>query len=121
MNSQYKPIHIQCIDGKCNYSAQKHLETMSCSKKDDYNMELHGAKVTGYNRFHNLGIPVMLLQTASHTHDEPLYEVEEDEESTMFPEDKFNELLNAVQEQHTREKNITKKHRKNTKKNTQRK
>ena len=46
MNSQYKPIHIQCIDGKCNYSAQKHLETMSSSKKDDYNMELHGAKVT---------------------------------------------------------------------------
>ena len=111
MNSQYKPIHIQCIDGKCNYSAQKHLETMSCSKKDDYNMELHGAKVTGYNRFCNLGIPVMLLQTASRTHDEPLYEVEEHEEDTMLSEDKFNELLNAVQEQHKREKTTTKKHK----------
>jgi len=84
-------------------------------------MELHGAKVTGYKRFHNLGIPVMLLQTASRTHDEPLYEVEEHEEPTMFPEDKFNELFNAVQEQHKREKNTTKKHRKNTKKNTHRK
>lgn len=111
--------HIECIDGKCNYSTQKHLEQMfTCPRNNTSTIDLYGAKSSGFERFRHLSIPVMLLHVVPHTQEdfEPLYEIEETDDGNMLDEEKFISLLRAVQDKKVIKPRITKKKEKKGKK-----
>jgi len=120
-------LHIECIDGKCNYSTKKYLESMNCPRQNASSMDLYGAKTSEFDRFRNLGIPAMLLQSQMpiQYEEDPLYHIEEDDEDRMLDEDKFILLLQAVQDHKDGKKTarITKKGKKEkkNKKETQKK
>ena len=112
-------LHIECIDGKCNYSTQKHLEQLAaCPKNNTSTMDLYGAKSSEFEQFRNVSIPAMLLHIVPRTQDngEPLYETEENESGNMLDEEKFISLLRAVQDKQVAKKlRITKKKEKKEK------
>ena len=93
--------HIECIDGKCNYSTQKHLEQMfTCPRNNTSTIDLYGAKSSGFERFRHLSIPAMLLHIDPpiQEYDEPLYEIDEHDNGNMLDEATFTLLLQSVQD-----------------------
>lgn len=119
---QVHNIHIECIDGKCNYSSKKRLRELARPRNPEDEREIYGSK-TGFERFQDLGIPVLLLQNDISEQENSMCDIDYTGDVQPISTDLFDNLFNAVQDspvQKTQSKN-TRKIDRNKLKNTRRK
>jgi hypothetical protein len=122
-----RQIHIECIDSKCNYSSKKRLKELSYPRNLDNELDVYGSNTHQFERFKDLGIPVLLLQNEppSSLSDDLTYSTEDDDDYNVLPitNELFENLFAAVQESHPTKTRSEKKRKSKTgkRKSTRRK